>query len=188
MSMALRKINDDLVAKGKKPLASLPPLDFGPSRTKESFKDSCDINKIVKRAQKEGSLAHALKYPAPVYAEFQDVDLLGAYEQIGRAQAIFDDLPSEVRAEFDQDAFKFAKYASDPANNERLTELLPALAEPGRQWPKAGDEPIAVRVVPQEPDSSEADASPPSDEISAPGGAGEASGDSGGDAGASSGT
>lgn len=124
-----------------------PITDYGESMTKQSFKDSCDINKIIKKAQVSGGLSHALKYDSAVYGEFTGVDLLGAYEQVQRAQTIFDDLPSEVRREFDNDAFKFAAYASDPANVERLPELLPAIAEPGdMRWPAPGDEPAPPRT------------------------------------------
>ncbi len=104
--------------------------DYSDGRTKQSFKDSTDINKILKKAQVSGGLSHALKYEEAVYGEFTGVDLLGAFEQCRRAQAIFADLPAEVRREFDQDAFKFAGYASDPANVGRLKQLIPSIAEP----------------------------------------------------------
>ena len=57
--------------------------DFGPrvyddGRTKQAFKDSTDINKILKKAAKAGTMSHLMKYPAPVYAEFQNIDLLEA--------------------------------------------------------------------------------------------------------------
>ena len=118
-----------------------PITDYGESMTKQAFKDSTDINKIIRKAQKQGSLEHALKYPAAVYGEFTGVDLLGAFQQVERAQAIFDECPSEVRREFDNDAFKFMAFASDPENIDRLPELLPQLAEPGDfRFPKPGDE------------------------------------------------
>ncbi len=131
---------------------SMKSSDFGPrkykdGRTKQAFKDSTDINKILKKAQKTGSLSHALKYTESSYGEFTGVDLLGAFEQINRAQAIFDDLPSEVRTEFGNDALKFAGYASDPANIGRLPELLPAIAAPGIQLPN----PISRSVSAPEP-------------------------------------
>ena len=118
-------------------------LKYNDGRTKQAFKDSTDINKILKKAQKAGGLAHALKYDAAVYGEFTGVDLLGAFEQCGRAQAIFADLPAEVRREFDQDAFKFAGYASDPANIGRLKELIPSIAEPEDFFAK----PVVERVA-----------------------------------------
>ena len=104
-------------------------------RTKQAFADSCDINKILKKAQKTGSIAHVQKYPAAVYADFHGYDLLEAYEMANRAKEIFADLPSEIRREFNGDAFSFAAFASDPTNAVRLSELLPAIAEPGRYFP-----------------------------------------------------
>ncbi len=120
-------------------------------RTKQAFKDSTDINKILKKAQKTGSLAHLVKYPEAVYGEFEGYDLLEAYDKVKRAQGIFDDLPSEVRNEFGNDALKFAGYASDPLNVKRLGELLPAIAEPDRYFPnpvKRAEEPV---VAPEDP-------------------------------------
>ena len=108
---------------------------FGPGRTKQSFKDSTDINKILKKAQKAGSLAHLQKYDKAVYGEFHGYDLLEAMGKIDRANEIFNDLPAEIRSEFRHDALAFAKFASDPSNNDRLAELLPAIAEPGQFFP-----------------------------------------------------
>lgn len=114
--------------------------DYSDGRTKQAFKDSTDINKIIKKAQIAGGLAHALKYEKAVYGEFTGVDLLGAFEQIERARTIFNDLPAEVRTEFDQDAFKFAAFASDPDNIDQLENLIPKLAEPGEfVFVKPGD-------------------------------------------------
>jgi hypothetical protein len=72
---------------------------FGPGRTKQSFKDSTDINKILKKAQKAGSLAHLQKYDKAVYGEFHGYDLLEAMGKIDRANEIFADLPAEIRSE-----------------------------------------------------------------------------------------
>lgn len=108
--------------------------DYSDGRTKQSFKDSTDINKILKRAQKTGTISHLLKHGAS-YGDFSDVpDLLEAHRRIERGQKIFDDLPSELRREF-QDPFKFFAYVNDPANKERLKTLLPQLAAPGTQLP-----------------------------------------------------
>lgn len=108
--------------------------DYSDGMTKQSFKDSTDINKILKKAMVSGGISHAFKYDAAVYGEFTGVDLLGAYAQVERAREIFEELPSEVRSEFGQDAFKFAAFASDPINIDRLAELIPLIAEPGRHF------------------------------------------------------
>lgn len=149
------------------------PRDYSDGRTKQSFKDSTDVNKIIRRAQKAGSLAHVQKYPEAVYGEFTGVDLLGAYQQVNRAQQIFDDLPSEVRREFRNDALAFAGFASDPANAGKLQELLPAIAAPGDYFPnpvQRGGQGAAAATAPQEPVQGQraSTASPPVDSPAEP--------------------
>lgn len=134
-------------------------------RTKQSFKDSCDINKMLKTAQVTGSISHLMKYPEAIYGEFDgDVDLLTARTRIDKAQKIFDELPSEIRSEFQNDALKFVRFAGDPANNERLATLLPAIAEPGKYFPnpvQRGGVGAGAATAPEKPGSEEAPANPP---------------------------
>ena len=79
---------------------------YGDGRTKQSFADSTDINKILKKAQKVGSLSHLVRHGA-FFGDFSDVpDLLKAHERLKTGQKIYNDLPSELRREFpDQFAF-----------------------------------------------------------------------------------
>ncbi len=123
------------------------PVKYGDGRTKQAFKDSTDINKLLAKAQRKGSVAHLEKYDAAVYGEFANYDLLEAHSMLARAQSIFDDLPSEVRREFSNDSLSFARFASDEANVGRLGELLPALAAPGKYFPdvSATTEPDALK-------------------------------------------
>ncbi len=109
---------------------------YDDGRTKQSFKDSTDINKMLNKAQVTGSLSHLLKYPEPIYGEFDgEFDLLTAHRQINKATEIFNELPSEVRSEFNNKALDFVSFVNDPANVGRLRELLPILAEPGSYFP-----------------------------------------------------
>ena len=41
------------------------------NRTVQSFADSCDVNKILKRAQKTGTLSHIARYQ-PEYGDFEE--------------------------------------------------------------------------------------------------------------------
>jgi hypothetical protein len=111
------------------------PVLYGDGRTKQSFKDSTDINRIIQKAAGAGSLSHLVRHGA-TYGDFSDVpDLLTAHERLVKGRAIFDELPSEVKREFDGDMFKFFAYVNDPANADSLQEKLPALVQPGRQLP-----------------------------------------------------
>lgn len=109
---------------------------FGPGRTKQGFKDQCDINKILKKAEKVGGLAHVQKYPEVVYGEFDgEMDLLTARARIDKAGEIFADLPAEVRKEFGNDPLRFVAFANDAVNKGKLGELIPKIAEPGKFFP-----------------------------------------------------
>lgn len=106
--------------------------DYSDGRTKQAFKDSTDINKLLFRAQREGTLSHLAKHGA-VYADFSDVpDLLEAHRRLQVGERIYRELPSELRREF-PDKFKFFAYVNDPANAGDLARVLPELAKPGRQ-------------------------------------------------------
>lgn len=133
MSIALREINRDLVAEGKKPLAALPPLAYADGRTKQSFRDDTDINKMLAKAQRAGSIAHLQKHGA-YYGDFSEIDnLLDAHLMYERGVEIFEDLPSELRREFGNSPTEFFNYVNNPENADKLAEKLPMLAEPGAQ-------------------------------------------------------
>ena len=146
MSFKVRELVAEAEAEGAKidgrdaALALVAEPEFD-DMAKQAFKDACDVNKIIKKAQRTGSLAHVEKYPESVYGEFENVDLLGAFERDQRAKELFADLPSEVRAEFNHDPYSFFDFATQPANINKLAELIPEIAEPGSYFPnpvKAG--------------------------------------------------
>jgi len=105
---------------------------FKDGRTKQSFKDETDINQILKRAQKSGTISHLNKYEAR-YGDFSGFDFFEAQLKLSQGREIFDALPVEIRREFRQSSAEFFDYVNDPENKDRLAELLPALAAPGRQ-------------------------------------------------------
>lgn len=108
---------------------------YADGMTKQSFKDQCDLNKIIQKAARTGTLSHLQRHGAE-YGDFSDVpSLLEAHERIQRGNAIFAELPAELRREFGNNAFDFFAFVNDPANADRLREVLPGLAQPGQQLP-----------------------------------------------------
>lgn len=108
-----------------------------PDRTKQSFVAQCDINHIMERAKKGASLSHLANFGGQ-YGDFSNWDE-HTYENmlndLSRANTIFADLPAELRNEFDNNVGKFMGFVNDPENKDRLEEIFPVLAEPGRQFP-----------------------------------------------------
>lgn len=147
----------------------IKPKDYSDGRTKQSFKDSCDINKILKKAQVTGTVSHLAKHGAQ-YGDFADFDFFDAQLKIAKGKSIFEALPSEIRREFDQDPGAFFEYVNDPANVDRLPELLPGIAIPGNQIVK-GVVRGAARAAPSEPVASvspQAATPPQGDSVAAP--------------------
>lgn len=108
------------------------PLVYDDGRTKQSFKNQTDINKILQKAQKAGTISHLQKHGA-FYGDFANFDFQEAAFALTRARSIFEELPSEIRKEFNQSPSEFFEYVNDPANADKLAEKLPALALPGIQ-------------------------------------------------------
>ena len=90
--------------------------EYNDGRTKQAFKDECDVNKILRRAAKAGGLSHIQKHGA-FYGDFANApqDLFQAREMLERGGQIFNDLPAEIRAEFGNDPLNFFEFANDPA-------------------------------------------------------------------------
>lgn len=118
-----------------------------PGRTKQSFIDECDINKILERAQKAGGLSHLEKYGAE-YSDFSEAptDLLEAHERIDRGKQIFAELPAEIRREFKQNPFEFFAFVNDPANADNLKKVLPQLAERGNYFPDVANKALLAEA------------------------------------------
>lgn len=127
-------------------------LKYDDGRTKQSFKAETDINRILSRAQKTGTISHLAKHEAR-YGDFAGFDFQEAQLMIAQGNQIFDELPSEIRKEFNQSPQEFFEFTNDPAHADKLRALLPALAEPGRQHislkadPRPEEAPLAASAA-----------------------------------------
>ncbi len=113
-------------------MLNIPKKDYSDGRTKQSFKDETDINKLLARAQRSGTISHLDKYSGQ-YGDFADFDFFETQLKLAQGREIFDALPSEIRDEFRQSPADFYKYVNDPENTDDLLKKLPGLASPGRQ-------------------------------------------------------
>lgn len=127
-------------------------IEFGPSRTKQAFKDDTDINRMLAQAQKAGSMSHLKKFQGH-YADYEDFDFLTAQTTLTRGREIFDNLPIELKREFGQSPDKFFEFVNDVANKDRLKEIFPDLAKPGNyDLDMSGRTPPGATMDPDAPD------------------------------------
>lgn len=94
----------------------------GKSLTKQSMKDETDINFIINRYQKTGSLEHLREYEGQ-YGDFISIDFHAAMNVITEADNMFDTLPSSIRSKFENDPGKFLDYATNPENHDGMVEM-----------------------------------------------------------------
>lgn len=94
-----------------------------PSRTVQSEKDACDINKIVAKFERTGMVAHLSKG----VPRFLDVAELGDFkataDKVIAVERWFQDLPASVRKVFENDPVRLIEMANDPAAAELFKEL-----------------------------------------------------------------
>ncbi|QCQ84759.1 internal scaffolding protein [Blackfly microvirus SF02] len=97
--------------------------DFGPSRTRQEFKDECDINTIMMQYETTGTISH-FNDGMPSYLDLTQypTDLQGTLEALKAAEDSFMRLPAHIRREFENDPVSFVGFAEDPSNLDKMRE------------------------------------------------------------------
>lgn len=93
-----------------------------PGRTKQSFRDECDINVLMRRYQETGVLDFVQKRE-PQYGDVTGVDFRESMELVAEASEAFNELPSSLRDRFQNDPAKFLDFVSDKKNLPEMGEL-----------------------------------------------------------------
>lgn len=114
------------------------------SRTKQSFKEECDINTIVRRFGVTGQVPNSIE--TPLQGDFSDaLDFRQSMDLIVAAREAFQELPAQVRKRFHHDPAEFNEFVSDESNRAEA-EKLGIVVPPPKPAPPAP--PMDVRIVP----------------------------------------
>lgn len=92
------------------------------SPTKQSMRDECNINNIMARYQRTGTVAHLNRF-GPMYGFAPAVDFRDALEMIRKGQEMFSELPATVRKRFNNSAHEFLAFVQDQRNLSEMREL-----------------------------------------------------------------
>lgn len=99
------------------------PISFtGPSRTKQEFKDDCDINVLMGKYLRTGQMDH-VNHMLPQFEDVSEIDYQAAQNLIADAKSMFLDIPSGIRARFDNDPGKLLDWVHDPRNAKEASDL-----------------------------------------------------------------
>lgn len=116
----------------------VPGISFNeaaePSLTKQSFRDETDVNQIMSRFSRGGSLP---KGDRPhQYGNFVGLDYREMQNALVYANDMFAELPADMRRRFDNDPGNLVEYLSDPQNEAEAQQLgllpSPAPENPGK--------------------------------------------------------
>lgn len=127
-----------LVRTGRERVRQQFECDPATKRTKEAFKEDCDINRIMRKYAVSGVIDHLAKN-VPTYGDFTTAhDYQSARNQLITAEAEFGALPSNIRKRFENDPGQFLDFMSDPENTEEAIDLgLAEARRPTDPLPKA---------------------------------------------------
>lgn len=133
------------------------------SRTHQSFKDECDINRIMSRYMKTGVIDHMRSGELQYGDVSSSIDYHHAMNVIIAANDVFEALPAQVRKRFDNDPAQMLAFVEDPENLSEAREL--GLVSPEASQPiEAAPEP--PEASPEPPEASPAPGGASSDQNS----------------------
>ena len=114
------------------PRIRVPAPVTGISMTEQHHKKSCDINSIVAKYQKTGLVDHINKHQAK-YGDVSGYNYKTAQDLVAEQKTIFYELPSQVRAEFENDPANYLDLMQTDEGLETLGEMLTPVEEPEEQ-------------------------------------------------------
>lgn len=101
-------------------------------RTKQSFKEECDINFIIDRHRRTGVIEH-FNNRTPRFGDFTEAQgFKEALDLVAEAETSFAELPAHIRDRMENDPGYFMEFLEDPNNLDEAVELG-LLPQPAKQ-------------------------------------------------------
>lgn len=102
------------------------------SKTKQEFKDECNINTIMARYMHTGVIDFVNRHQAQ-YGDVTGIDYQECMQVVADAQTQFNELPSSIRTQFENNPAKFLDFVGNPANKAEMHKM--GLLRPDYQEP-----------------------------------------------------
>jgi len=93
----------------------------GDSRTKQSFKNECDVNNILKNYNKTGVMPE--NFNPGEYRDLDGTDYQEYMQTVASANSMFEELPSALRKRFKNDPAQLLSFVHDDKNVEEAHKL-----------------------------------------------------------------
>jgi hypothetical protein len=94
---------------------------FTDGLTEQHHTDTCDINKILAQFMETGIMPNTNANPK--YGDVSDVDFTQMQNQLATAKTLFEELPEQVKARFNNEMHTFLHFAENPDNLPELVDM-----------------------------------------------------------------
>lgn len=121
-------------------------LKFEKSTVKQADKNEVDINTIMRKYQKNGTLPQMIQSD-PKFGDFSDVPSYHeACNTVIFAQMQFDALPLEAKKRFKNDPAEMLTFCADPANADEMVKLGLAVKKTSDDTPVINDDKTTIKT------------------------------------------
>ena len=90
--------------------------------TEQHHTDQCDINKILAQFMETGIMPNP-KHANPQYGDVSNVDFQEMQNTLATAKTLFEELPEQVKARFNNEMHTFLNFAENPDNLQEMEEM-----------------------------------------------------------------
>lgn len=90
--------------------------------TEQSHKKECDVNHIISKYDQNGIITHVSKFEGQ-FGDVTGVDFKIMQDKVAGAKTLFNQLPSKIRNEFENDPQKLLSFMDDPKNRDKAIKL-----------------------------------------------------------------
>jgi hypothetical protein len=94
---------------------------FTDGLTEQHHTDTCDINKILAQFMETGIMPQTKANPQ--YADVSELDFTQMQNQLATAKTLFEELPEQVKARFNNEMHTFLHFAENPNNLPELVDM-----------------------------------------------------------------
>lgn len=95
----------------------------GETLTEQSHKDETDIRRIMRKARETGIVNHTSKYQGEYMDMATSLDFQEAQNLIASTNSMWETVPSDIRAQFDNEPGKFVEFMQDNANYQAIADM-----------------------------------------------------------------
>ena len=89
--------------------------------TEQHHTDQCDINKILAQFMETGIMPQTKANPQ--YGDVSEVDFTEMQNTLATAKTLFEELPEQVKARFNNEMHSFLNFAENPDNLQEMEEM-----------------------------------------------------------------